>query len=611
MLFWFLRSHSSMSAPIKSFRTCLSACSASAFASRSRFSWSLSAMRFRLRSCRAARAFFRASESSSWPSSSLDSYITSVAPTRDATSPATPTPALNPEPIAGPNMSSMTTGDPPPPNPPPFPPTESSPSIASSPASEVDSGAAGAAWRCEPLGAGLGERKSSRPAKPPSAAVPDASGEDTEGDAPAPSPAKMSKSFALAVRDTVWLGCAEATRSSSPPKPPSDSPVAVSAARRRIALGAGAEDTRSSNPANPSEGADAPTLARSLELPPLDANASSPDKLPRPPPEPTPKSLALPPSDDASVEVPAGSTRVLPPAAEKSDSEPSLDPSPDPGPDPGAEPPPSPRMAPSRSSLAGDAIAGGGLALDRPMAAMGVPPPGAPPPSDPNRLSPAPSPPNGSAEGRAGVAPGAAPIRGEAKKSLAGGAPGVAEGTFPVGIARVGVVVAPRPKRSSNASRVPPPDEAPALAEAREVCALEKPPCFIEFMDAPFLEEGALKSKSSNRLSSPLIAIVVRCLPGKGVCREATRSGSNLARHSSCARGERAPPTSRSPTRREGGSRPCLGRARCAHRSHARPSRVLLKAPAAARLFGYVSSRDSHVRSTSSSRVVSGRCGRC
>jgi len=221
---------------------------------------------------------------------------------------------------------------------------------------------------------------------------------------------------------------------------------------------------------------------------------------------------------------------VLPPATEKSDSEASLEPSPDPGTDPGAEPPSSPRMAPSKSSLAGDVIAGGDLALDRFMAAMGVPPPGAPAPSDPNNPSPAPSPPNGSAEGRAGVAPGAAPITlGEAKKSLAGGAPGVAEGTFPVGIARVGdVVEAPRPKRSSNASRVPPPDEAPALAEAREVCALDKTPCFIEFMDAPFLEEGALKSKSSNRLLSPLIAIVSRCLPGKGVCREATRSGSHL-----------------------------------------------------------------------------------
>ena len=146
------------------------------------------------------------------------------------------------------------------------------------------------------------------------------------------------------------------------------------------------------------------------------------------------------------------------------------------------------------------------------MAAMGVPLLGAPPPSDLNKLSPATSPPNGSAEGRAGVAPDAAPIRGEAKKSLAGGAPGVAEGTFPVGIARAGVVVvvvAPRPKRSSNASRVPPPDEASVLADARAVCALDEPPCFIDFMDAPFLEEGALKSKLSNRLLSPLIAIVV------------------------------------------------------------------------------------------------------
>ena len=213
--------------------------------------------------------------------------------------------------------------------------------------------------------------------------------------------------------------------------------------------------------------------------------------------------------------------------------------------------------------------------------------PGAPPPSDPNNPSPAPSPPNGSAGGLAGVAPGAAPITlGEAKKSLAGGAPGVAEGTFPVGIARVGdVVEAPRPKRSSNASRVPPPDEASALAEAREVCALDKPPCFIEFMDAPFLEEGALKSKLSNRLLSPLIAIVVPPPIGKGVCREATRSGSHLARHSSCARGERAQPTSRSPTLSEGGSRPRLGGARCAHRSEVRSSRVE-KAPAA-RVGGY------------------------
>ena len=71
-----------------------------------------------------------------------------------------------------------------------------------------------------------------------------------------------------------------------------------------------------------------------------------------------------------------------------------------------------------------------------------------------------------------------------------------------------------------------------------------------------------------------------RRVPGSDTIWKPPRGGFQR-----CARGERAQPTSRSPTLSEGGSRPRLGGARCAHRSEVRSSRVE-KAPAA-RVGGY------------------------
>ena len=72
------------------------------------------------------------------------------------------------------------------------------------------------------------------------------------------------------------------------------------------------------------------------------------------------------------------------------------------------------------------------LPIDPMEAPIGVPPPGALLPSDPNKPLSPPNPPNGSAPNdgiaRAGVAPSPGPILGELKKSLVGGAPGVVWG---------------------------------------------------------------------------------------------------------------------------------------------------------------------------------------
>ena len=129
----------------------------------------------------------------------------------------------------------------------------------------------------------------------------------------------------------------------------------------------------------------------------------------------------------------------------------------------------------------------------------------------------------------------------------------MAEGTFPVGIARVGdVVEAPRPKRSRTRpasllrTRLP-------RSRRRARSVRWTTPLFIEFMDAPFLEEG-LKSKSSNRLLSPLIAIVSRCARPEKACREATRSEATSRWLQRCARGERAQPTSKVAYPARGGS---------------------------------------------------------
>lgn len=67
------------------------------------------------------------------------------------------------------------------------------------------------------------------------------------------------------------------------------------------------------------------------------------------------------------------------------------------------------------------------------------------------------------------------------------------------------VEVAPRPNRASKASPPIPVFVPEGCADARPVEALGTPPCFIAFMGAPFLEEGALMSKSSNKLLSGMI----------------------------------------------------------------------------------------------------------
>ena len=124
----------------------------------------------------------------------------------------------------------------------------------------------------------------------------------------------------------------------------------------------------------------------------------------------------------------------------------------------------------------------------------------------------------------------------------------------------------------------------PALAEAREVCALDNP-LLHRVHGRPFLGRGGAQVEVIEQAVEPAhrdrvpLPAWKRRVPGSDTIWKPPRGGQR------CARGERAQPTSRSPTLSEGGSRRRLGGARCAHRSEVRSSRVE-KAPAA-RVGGY------------------------
>ena len=312
----------------------------------------------------------------------------------------------------------------------------------------------------------------------------------------------------------------------------------------------GAAVTKSSNPANPF-GAERVArefvrFARLLELPPLDdafpldANCSSPER-----------SVVLPPTDDAAVHDVGFATFW------KSDpASPFREPNPAPRNDP---PPVSPKIAPRISSLAGDATGGAGfvnLGGCRPMEDMGVPPPGGalPPPKEPNkppsRGTPKlqnGSPPVGLGIVRAGVAPGGGFIRGDAKKSLAEGAPGVAEGAP--------AVVAPEPNSASKASPMPREDGFVSVPEGanerRPLDALGTPPCFIAFMGAPFRELGALRSKSSSKLKSPLMIATVGARPASRSTSRDRHQMTRLRKRRVATRSRQAVARYRCATRRE------------------------------------------------------------